>query len=70
MTTATLGKIRYNAGSAAYEALAEFRDSGATRRYPCSVEAPLNAPMTAIKEALLQDAEDRAATPGTLFSRV
>ena len=70
MTTATLGKIRYNAGSAAYEALVDIRDDQTTRRYPCSVEAPLNAPMAGIKQALLDDAEDRAATPGTLFSRI
>ena len=68
MSDISLGNIRYNPTTAAYEARVDIDREGRTYRYPCSVTGTLMADETDVRRRLTRQALKLAGREGGLFA--
>ena len=68
MSAISLGDIRYNPTTGAYEARVDIDRKGRTYRYPCSVQGSLMMDDAAVRRGLTQHAQRLAGREGGLMS--
>ena len=68
MSVISLGHIRYNPTTGAYEARVDIDRKGRTYRYPCSVPGSLMWDESAVRRGLTQQARKLAGVEGGLSS--
>lgn len=68
MADISLGNIRYNPTTSAYEARVDIDRKGRTYRYPCSVPGTLMTEENAVRRGLTQQAMKMARIEGGLFA--
>ncbi len=66
MSDISLGNIRYNPTTGAYEARVDIDRKGRTYRYPCSVPGTLMMDVGAVRRGLTQQAMKMARVEGGL----
>lgn len=68
MSDISLGNIRYNPTTGAYEARVDIDRKGRTYRYPCSIRGTLTMDETLIRRGLTQQAMRMAGREGGLHA--
>lgn len=68
MSHISLGDIRYNPVTGAYEARVDIDRKGRTYRYPCSISGSLNMEDEAVRRGLKQQAMRLAGREGGLHA--
>ncbi|MBU2992086.1 orotidine 5'-phosphate decarboxylase [Octadecabacter sp. 1_MG-2023] len=68
MANISLGNIRYNPTTGAYEARVDIDRKGRTYRYPCSVAGALTMDEAAVRQSLSRQALKLAGREGGLHA--